>query len=1414
MKLKDIPLGTIVANKSYCTVNLNSGETYMTGSGGGKSKGGREAVEADNTLRSAAVVRIVEVVSEGPIVGICGGARGILINSTPLQNQDGSYNFPRVAWDYRVGLPVQDYMPGFPSASSEINVSAPVLTSTPVIRSTSSANVDAVKVIIQLPEGLSAQNTKNGDLNGTNVSFRIDRKRTADGNWATVDSYTISGKTTSPYEAQYRIQRPAGTGAWDIRVVRLTADADKSSLHNKIAWARMTEIQDVKLGFEDTAVIGMAIDAESVGSSIPTRAYMIKGRIIAVPTNYNPETNVYTGFWNGTFKQAWTDNGAWVLYDLLTHERYGMGEFIDNADIDIYSFYDAAVYNDGLVPNGKGGTERRYTFSTLINTQESATKILQMVAGSFASTLVQINGKWTVLQDRPTSPARNIGNSAVINGEFVYKSSGLFDRHTAFNVSWNDRSDRYLLKTSVTEDLTGIARYGYMPFDLAAYGATTEGQAIRKGKWALETELHQTELVNFRMGMNGFDLINNDIVRIFDEDYTETLGQGRVVAAIGSKVTLDQAIPVQTGSSITFTYADGTTNAEFSIVNPNETTNVIFLDSPLLQPVLESSIYIVTNAVEARQFKILNLTYPEPGQVEIEAVFHDPNKYSRVELGINIPAPVYSDSDRVTDTVVVAPTDLIFVEQAIRNDDGTITRSLLASWTPSTTGSLTTGYFVQYRRSEDSTVYDRTPVPAYTIPVSGDGVYEFAVTAYDGANRTAGQALVGTYTINAETLSELSGITNFYVKSTSSLLWNSSDLVVTWQSNTANLQLTQDYEVTVRTAGDALLHTEIVTGTEFTYTLNQNRADHLRLGGSPSGTLKISVTPRDFFSRKGATTIATFVNAPPAQVSGLTVYTGYQSANIQWQNLSEPDVVGYLVWRGLTPGFAVSQTNLIGEGLINTFKDLPLTDSTTYYYKVAAYDIFSRNVNGTGLSITSSLGSTTTPGANVNEYNLSGVTFQPNFPTSNKVGWSNGQVAQSLGAGAGTIWSVSAGEAEWVSGVLYIYYKSGDTFLSSSNTLTDAIGASKVIVATYRGGNKLEVGYGNAYTDGSLIIAGTVATAQLAVGAVKADNMQVSQLSAISADMGQITAGNITLDPVGYVRGGQVAYGAGDGFYIGASEGLYKLSFGSNVHYLRYNGANNIDMSCNLNAASGSFAGTLLAGVLDFSKMAGDIFNYEIPGTYTLTVPVDKSTMRVSLCAASGGGGGGGGSSSGYSGGGGGGGATNHSVYTLTGLAPGTTFTLVIGSKGLGGGVGGHGTAGGASSLSGVDTLLGGGGGEAGRPNRGGSAVGGAGANGGGNGAFGGATYLVQRTDYPSNYDSVGGKGGGGGVAAGGGNNGGSGGRGWRSEFTNSTYTPLPGDNGQHGKATVEFFNPNTVVIKTEYNTLLAALQRQGIAII
>lgn len=937
----------------------------LSGAGGGKGGGGRVAVEAANTLSSRAIVKVVEVLSEGPIVGIAGGAQGIYINNTPLQNSDGSYNFARASWDYRVGLPSQDYMQGFPSVEAEFVIGTQVTTTTPLVRSSSAATVDAVRVTIGLPQGLSVQDTKNGDLNGSSVTFAIDTKLTSSGTWTQYGSQiTIDGKTVSPTEKQYRIDRPSGGGGWDVRVRRISADATLSSVRDQIAVSRVTEVQDIKLSYNDTAYVGISIDAETVGGQIPSRSYMVKGLILQVPSNYDPITRVYTGQWDGTFKNAWTDNPAWALYSLLTHTRFGMGEFITAAQIDKFSFYDAAVYSDQLVPNGKGGTEPRFTFNVPITERNDAYRWLSMVAGAMRCTLLYYGGLITLLQDRPSSPKMTITKANVIDGLFEYKSTGLFERHTAFNVTFNDREDRNLQRVTTIEDAAGIARYGYNPSDIAAFGATTEGQAIRFGKWALDTELNQTEMVAFKMGLNGQVLKLGQVFKLADNDYTVSSNGGRVVSVVGTTVALDRPITVTTGSTIDIMLADGQTMESRNIVSANGTFSSVTVNAAFSQAISPQAPWVLSNTITPRQFKVMGISQTETNIVSIEAIYHDPNKYNRVEQGINVPAPVFTASVPV---VCTAPTSLLFKESAT-NYDNTIRRSLQVGWQPPLQGTVKE-YNVRYRSNSGVWVMDTVQTASYTIDPVNSGAYNFEVSAVS-IQGMPGPAATGTYTIQtaAGGASSLAGPTILVEQNGNSSTFLTPELSFKFTNPTSNgLVLTaqlRDFEVrfidpntstTIRTVYVPPVDAGAIQSASYSFA--QNLAD---AGGvNARRSVKVEVRCRDTSGNLSSPASTTFVNAAPPVPSNLSFTGALQSVKITMTLPTDPDFKGILVWMSTQNGFTPSSANIAYDGSDSYIPINALSDTTPYYFRVAAYDTFGKAMDGSGLNLSAQQTATT-----------------------------------------------------------------------------------------------------------------------------------------------------------------------------------------------------------------------------------------------------------------------------------------------------------------------------------------------------------------------------------------------------------------------------------------------------------------------
>jgi len=389
--------------------------------GGGKGGGGsaRVAQEAPDSLRSKAYARVVDLISEGEIEGLVDGLQSVYLDDTPIQNPDGSTNFSGVTLETRNGSQQQSYVPGFSSVENEVVVGVEVKASQPVVRSITDPDVDAVRVKVSVPQ-LTNQDTTNGDLNGSTVNFAIDRQVNG-GGFVEMINDTISGKTTTKYQRSYYVPL-AGSGPWDIRVRRITADSTSSAVQNKTFVESYTEVVESKLRYPNSALVALRVDASQF-SSIPRRSYDMKLLRVRVPVNYDPATRAYSGVWNGTFKIAWTDNPAWCFYDLVSSTRYGLGGYIPEAQVDKWALYRVAQYCDQLVPNGLGGFEPRFTCNLYLQTREQAYKVVQDMASIFRGMVYWSGGAITVTQDAPADPVYQFAPSNVVDGEFAYQGS-------------------------------------------------------------------------------------------------------------------------------------------------------------------------------------------------------------------------------------------------------------------------------------------------------------------------------------------------------------------------------------------------------------------------------------------------------------------------------------------------------------------------------------------------------------------------------------------------------------------------------------------------------------------------------------------------------------------------------------------------------------------------------------------------------------------------------------------------------------------------------------------------------------------------------------------------------------------------------------------------------------------------------
>jgi predicted phage tail protein len=590
--------------------------------GGGKGGGGasaRVAQEAPDSLRSKAYARVVDLISEGEIEGLVDGLQSVYLDDTPIQNADGTTNFSGVTLETRDGTQQQSYVPGFSSVENEVPVGVEIKASQSVVRSITDPDVDAARIKVSVGQ-LTNQDTTNGDLNGSSVTFAIDRQ-VSGGGFVEVINDTISGKTTTKYQRSYYVPL-IGSGPWEIRVRRITADSTSSAIQNKTYLDSYTEVVESKLRYPNSALVALRVDASQF-SAIPRRSYDMKLLRVRVPVNYDPGTRAYSGVWNGTFKIAWTDNPAWCFYDLVTSTRYGLGGYIPESQVDKWALYRVAQYCDQLVPNGLGGFEPRFTCNLYLQTREQAYKVVQDMASIFRGMVYWSGGAITVTQDAPSDAVYQFAPGNVVDGEFAYQGSSAKARHTVALVTWNDPDDFYRQKVEYVEDAAGIARYGIVQSDVVALGCTARGQAHRVGKWLLFSEQSESEIVTFRTGLEGAVVRPGDVIKVADPVRGGMRLGGRIAGATVSTVTIDQELPADLPWRLSVVLPNGV--VEERLVGPvsGRTLTVTIPFSTV--PQVDAIWVLASSIIEPQLFRVVAVAERDPGVHEVTALAHNPS---------------------------------------------------------------------------------------------------------------------------------------------------------------------------------------------------------------------------------------------------------------------------------------------------------------------------------------------------------------------------------------------------------------------------------------------------------------------------------------------------------------------------------------------------------------------------------------------------------------------------------------------------------------------------------------------------------------------------------------------------------------------------------------------------------------------
>ncbi|EFA0917291.1 host specificity protein J [Escherichia coli] len=601
------------------------------GKGGGKAHTPREA--KDN-LKSTQMMSVIDAIGEGPIEGPVKGLQSILVNKTPLTDTDGNPVIHGVTAVWRAGEQEQTPPEGFESSGAETGLGVEVTKAKPVTRTITSANIDRLRVTFGVQS--LVETTSKGDRNPASVRLLIQLQR--NGNWVTEKDVTINGKTTSQFLASVILDnlppRP-----FNIRMVRETADSTTDQLQNKTLWSSYTEIIDVKQCYPNTAIVGLQVDAEQFGGQQMTVNYHIRGRIIQVPSNYDPEKRTYSGIWDGSLKPAYSNNPAWCLWDMLTHPRYGMGKRLGAADVDKWALYAIGQYCDQTVPDGFGGTEPRMTFNAYLAQQRKAWDVLSDFCSAMRCMPVWNGQTLTFVQDRPSDVVWPYTNSDVVvddNGVgFRYSFSALKDRHTAVEVNYTDPQNGWQTSTELVEDPEAILRYGRNLLKMDAFGCTSRGQAHRAGLWVIKTGLLETQTVDFTLGSQGLRHTPGDIIEICDNDYAGTMTGGRILSidAASRTLTLDREVTLPETGAATVNLINGSGKPVSVAITAHPAPDRIQV-STLPDGVETYGVWgLSLPSLRRRLFRCVSIRENTDGTFAITAVQHVPEKEAIVDNG-------------------------------------------------------------------------------------------------------------------------------------------------------------------------------------------------------------------------------------------------------------------------------------------------------------------------------------------------------------------------------------------------------------------------------------------------------------------------------------------------------------------------------------------------------------------------------------------------------------------------------------------------------------------------------------------------------------------------------------------------------------------------------------------------------------
>lgn len=693
----------------------------------GGSSSSRTPTEQPDDLQSVAKAKILVALGEGEFAGQLTG-KDIYLDGTALENADGSQNFSGVTWEFRAGTQAQKYIQGIPGTENEISVGTEVSSATAWTRTFTNTQLSAVRLRLKWPSLFKQED--DGDLVGYSVNYAIDLQ-TDGGTWQTVLNTSVTGKTTSGYERSHRIDLPQAGSTWTIRLRKITSDANSAKIGDTMTLQSFTEVIDAKLRYPNTALLYIEFDSSQFNGSIPQISCEPRGRVIRVPDTYDPETRTYSGTWTGTFKWAWTDNPAWIFYDLVVSDRFGLGHRLTAANIDKWTLYQVAQYCDQMVPDGKGGngTEPRYTCNVYIQDRNDAYTVLRDFAAIFRGMTYWGGDQIVALADMPRDVDYSYTRANVVGGRFTYSSSTTKSRYTTALVSWSDPGNAYADAMEPVFEQALVARYGFNQLEMTAIGCTRQSEANRKGRWGILTN-NKDRVVSFDVGLDGNIPQPGYIIAVADELLSGKVMGGRISAVNGRVIKLDRVADAAAGDRLILNLPSGASQSRTiqAVNGESVTVTTAYSETPQAEAVW----VVESDELYAQKYRVVSVSDNDDGTFSITGAWHDPDKYARIDTGAIIdqrPVSVIPPGNQSPPANIVISSFSV-VQQNISVE------TMRVSWDQAQNAIA---YEAQWRRNDGNWVnVPRSSTTSFDVPGIYAGRYLVRVRAINAAEISSG----------------------------------------------------------------------------------------------------------------------------------------------------------------------------------------------------------------------------------------------------------------------------------------------------------------------------------------------------------------------------------------------------------------------------------------------------------------------------------------------------------------------------------------------------------------------------------------------------------------------------------------------------------------------------------------------------